>query len=197
MSRWIPTLATALVFAAASCARQEAGPPSPVQFVRERVRVELSEAQTRVVGVYSFKNDSDTACDTGMRYPFPIDRDHLYPITIRVQEERGGVLEPLGFVREGTGIVWRLRFGPRETKVVRVEYVQEILEKKAVYIVTTTKQWMRPIDVAEFEFRVPAALEGVRLSFRPDRSEAVGDTIVHSMTRTKFMPEDDLTVVWE
>lgn len=200
MNRRIAALAAALAMATAlSCAEQEeaAAPPSPVRFVREHVRVEPSERQTRVVGIYSFRNDSDTPCDVGMRYPFPVDRGHLYPMRIRVHEERGGVPEPMGFVRESTGIAWRLRFAPREEKVVRVEYVQEIREKRAVYIVTTTKQWMRPIDLAEFEFRIPATLKGARLSFEPDRSEVVGDTTVYHVALREFMPESDLTVVWE
>ena len=197
MSRRIIPFATALALAAAvSCAKQEAAPPSPVRFVREHVRVEPSEGRTRVVGTYSFRNNSDTACDVGMRYPFPVDRGHLYPLRIRVDEERDRGPEPMGFVREEAGIAWRMRFAPRQEKAVRVEYVQEILEKRAIYIVTTTRQWMRPIDIAEFEFRVPAALEGVRLSFEPDRTEVVGDTVVHRMTRAQFMPESDLTVTW-
>jgi hypothetical protein len=89
MSRRITTLAAVLVLAAAAtCAKEEAGPQSSVKFVREHVRVEPSEERTR--------------------------------------------------------------FAPREEKVVRVEYVQEIREKRAIYIVTTTKQWMRSIDLAEF-----------------------------------------------
>ncbi len=180
-----------------SCAKQEAVPSSPVRFVREYVMVEPSEGWTRVVGIYLFRNDSDTPCGIGMRYPFPIDRGHLYPTRIRVHEERDGVLEPMGFVRENAGIAWRLTFGPREERVVRVEYVQGICERKAIYIVTTTKQWMRPIELAEFEFRVPAALEGVRLSFEPDRTEVVGDTVVYRMARAQFMPDSDLTVTWE
>jgi hypothetical protein len=197
MSRRITTLAAVLVLAAAaSCAKQEAGPQSPVTFVREHVRVEPSEGRTRVVGTYFFRNDSDAPCGVGMRYPFPIDRSHFYPTTIRVHEERDGVPEPMGYVREDTGIAWRLSFAPGEEKVVRVEYVQETREKRAVYIVTTTRQWRRPIDLAEFEFRVPAALEGVRLSFEPDRTEAVGDTVVYRMSVAQFMPESDLTVTW-
>jgi hypothetical protein len=103
----------------------------------------------------------------------------------------------MGFVRESAGVAWRLTFGPREEKAVRVEYVQGIRQRKAIYIVTTTKQWMRPIELAEFEFRVPAALEGVRLSFEPDRTEVLGDTVVYRLARTQFMPDSDLTVTWE
>ncbi len=197
MTRRNAALVLVMAFAAASCAKREAAPSSPVRFVREYVMVEPSEKRTRVVGTYRFRNDSDAACDIGMRYPFPIDRSHLYPTRIRVHEERNGVLEPMGYARETAGIAWRLTFGPREERVVRVEYAQGICERKAIYIVTTTRQWMRPIELAEFEFRVPAALEGVRLSFDPDRTEVVGDTVVYRMARAQFMPDSDLTVTWE
>jgi hypothetical protein len=84
----------------------------------------------------------------------------------------------------------------REEKVVRVDYVQEILRPRAVYIVTTTREWRRPIELAEFEFRIPSALDSVHLSFEPDTRTVVGDTVVYYMRRTDFMPDEDLVVTW-
>lgn len=80
---------------------------------------------------------------------------------------------------------------------MRVEYVQQISRNHAIYIVTTTSQWGEPIELAEFEFRVPRNLEDVELSFEPDRVEDRGDTVVYFMSRTDFMPRSDLEVRWK
>ncbi len=94
------------------------------------------------------------------------------------------------------GYVLTLVFEPREEKVFKVEYVQRIRKPHAVYIVTTTREWERAIEVAEFEFRIPAELDGVELSFEPDRTESRGDTLVHYMRQEQFYPDEDLTVTW-
>jgi hypothetical protein len=190
--------ATALLLAfSVACARQEEAPVSPVRFVSERVIVEVSDGRTRVDGTYVFRNASDVPWNQGMFYPFPIDRDHLYPSQIEVEELRGDTLAPIGFAARDLGVAWALRFGAGEERVVRVEYSQRTLSRRATYIVTTTREWRLPIERAEFVFRVPAALRGVRLSCEPDRVESAGDTVLYFVTRERFMPDEDLVVTWE
>lgn len=189
--------AALLLVCAVACERQEQPPVSPVRFVRERVVVEVAEDHTRVVGTYVFRNTSDGPRDEPMFCPFPIDRGHLYPSQVEVEEQRGDSLAPLGFASRDMGVAWRLWLDAGEERVVRVEYTQRTLARRAVYIVTTTKLWRRPIERAEFEVRVPAALRGVRLSFEPDRVESAGDTVLYLMTREQFMPDEDLVVTWE
>jgi len=168
----------------------------PIHFWREHVRVEPSDGRTRVVGVYYFRNLSDEPVETSILYPFPVDRYHMPPFKVRAWQERNGVFQPMGFTRGDAFIRWKTRFAPHEEKVVRVEYVQEIKRNYAIYIVSTTRQWQRPIEVAEFEFWIPRDLRDATLSFEPDRIDTVGDTIVYFVRETDFFPEEDLTVTW-
>ena len=94
-------------------------------------------------------------------------------------------------------VLWKMEMDPRGETVIRVDYVQDIKRSHAVYIVTTTKEWKRPIELAEFEFRIPPELTDVELSFEPDRSDTVGDTLVLFMARRDFMPDADLVVTWQ
>ncbi len=170
---------------------------NPVRFYREYVTVEPSATRTAVTALYYFRNDSDESSTVGIIYPFPVDRNHLYPFQTKVWEERRDSFEPIGFVRGETDVRWTMSFTPREEKLIKVRYVQEISSNRAIYIVTTTKLWERPIEVAEFEFRIPASFEGVMLSFTPDRTESHGDTIVHYRRYTDFFPDENLTVSWD
>lgn len=199
----ITVLLVALVMV--GCAREENAAPeegsdeplSPVRFYREYVTVEPSQGSTRVSALYYFRNDSDKRVRQGIQYPFPVDRFHLYPRVVRVWEKNGDDLRPMGFVHRDRHVLWRMDLEPREEVVVRVDYRQEIRRPRAVYIVTTTQEWKRPIEVAEFEFRIPAGLDSVRLSFEPDRREVEGDTIVYYVRYDDFMPDEDLTVTWK
>jgi hypothetical protein len=168
-----------------------------VRFYREYVTVEPSATRTTVTALYYFRNDSDESTTVGILYPFPIDRNHLYPFQTKVWEERHGCFEPIGFVRAETDVKWTMSFTPREEKLIKVRYVQEIRKHRAIYIVTTTKLWEQPIEIAEFEFRIPVSFEGVELSFIPDRTESHGDTVVHYKRYTDFFPDEDLTVSWD
>ncbi len=168
----------------------------PIRFYREYVRVEPSPGRTRVVGLYYFRNTSEEPVETGMVYPFPVDRHHMPPFRIRAWEKRGDTFGLIGFVHGDDSIQWRTSFAPGEEKIVRIEYVQEIKRNHAVYIVTTTKAWGEPIELAEFEFRIPAGLDSVEFSFEPDHVESAGDTAVHFLKRTHFFPDSDLTVTW-
>ena len=185
-----------LVLPSCRSAEPEPAALTPLRFHREHVTVEPSDRRVRVVGVYYFRNESDEPLATGIKYPFPVDRNHMMPFRIRVWEETEEGLNPLGFVRANASVNWRMRFAPREERMVRVEYVQEIKKNHAVYIVTTTHAWGRPIELAEFEFRVPAHFEDVALSFEPDRVSVSGDTVVYYMRATDFLPDSDLTVTW-
>ena len=181
-----------------NAATEESGdePLSPIRFYREYVTVEPSEGSTRVSALYYFRNDSDKRVRQGIHYPFPVDRFHLYPGVVRVWEKNGDDLRPMGFVHRERHVLWNMQLEPREEVVIRVDYLQEIRRPRAIYIVTTTQEWKRPIELAEFEFRVPAGLDSVRLSFEPDRREVEGDTIVYYVRYHDFMPDEDLTVTW-
>jgi len=179
-----------------SARRAPSGRESPIRFYREYVTVEPSRDRTRVTGLYYFRNDSDDALSVGILYPFPVDRHHLYPLRIAAWEETDDGLRPMGFSRESAGVRWAMDFSPREEKRIRVRYTQETKKPHAIYIVTTTQKWERPIELAEFEFRIPNSLEGATLSFEPDRSETQGDTLVYFVAWTGFMPDADLVVTW-
>ena len=198
-------LALLLALGLTGCAREESPTPeegsadalSPVRFCREYVTVEPSQGSTRVSALYYFRNDSDRPVKQGIRYPFPVDRFHLYPRVVRVWEKNGDDLRPMGFVHRDRYVLWTMELEAREEKVVRVDYIQEIRRPRAVYIVTSTREWKRPIELAEFEFRIPAGLDSVSLSFEPDRRTVEGDTIVYYMRHTEFMPDADLVVTWK
>ncbi len=183
----------------ASCDR--AGPepeavPGPVSFWREYVVVEPSDGRTRVVGDYYFRNTTDDTVAIGVSYPFPVDAYHAIPSKVRAWSLDGEQPAPFGFVNDGNAIRWRMEFEPREERRFRVEYVQATPRGRARYIVMTTRLWGKPIELAEFEFRVPASLGNVELSFEPDRVEMRGDTTFYYMKRSPFMPDRDLEVRW-
>jgi hypothetical protein len=191
-----------LAAASVSCSRSNeeehsAAQTSPIRFYREYVKVEPAPGSAKVTALYYFRNASDRKVHQDIFYPFPVDRFELYPRVIRVYQKTSDGLRPMGFSQHEAGVLWSMTFQPLEAETVKVVYVQDIKRPRAKYIVTTTRFWQRPIERAEFEFRVPASLDSVRLNFKPDTETVSGDTVVYYMRQDAFMPDEDLIVTWK
>lgn len=182
----------------ASCAGppESAPEPGPVHFFAEDVRVTVLPGRLLVRGLYAFRNESGETVAMGIRYPFPVDEAHAFPDTIHVSNASLDPTVPLSFTSSESSILWPMEFAPDEEQYVVVEYSQALSDRRATYIVTTTAAWARPIDVAEFRFRVPKNLGQVALSFTPDAVEDRGDTLVYRLSEERYLPETDLQIVW-
>lgn len=187
-----------ILIALASCSSEPEAPHStgPVHFCEEDVTVAPSVGRVRVAGLYSFRNETDRLVEMGIAYPFPVDECHAFPDSVSVTELRDGEPVTIAFSERPASVFWRMRFDGRETRRVRVEYSQALARNRAVYIVTTTAAWGRPIDVAEFHIEVPRGLRDVRLSFSPDTVEDRGDTIVYHLREEGFLPDSDIKIEW-
>jgi len=196
----IVAAAALLALSLGSCGQTGPGPNAvrgPVRFYREFVIVEVAEGRTSVEGRYYFRNASDDSVEASMSYPFPVDAHHSPPTNIELFRVEGDTLWPMGFRQRQDHIIWRMRMTPRGEQQALVRYSQRTPRGRAKYIVTTTRLWDEPIELAEFEFRVPVTLRGVQTSFEPETVATRNDTVFYRVSWTGFMPDQDLEVRWE
>ncbi|MBD3368386.1 MAG: hypothetical protein GF405_09500 [Candidatus Eisenbacteria bacterium] len=170
--------------------------PPPVHFYREYVTIEPSERACRVDGLYFLRSVADRPLELGIEYPFPVGARSTFPYNIRLYDVTDEGERAIGYVTEDTSIRFRMRFEPEEERTFRVRYAQQIRGGSATYIVTTTRLWERPIELAEFEIRIPPELEDVTLSIGPDSTWTRGDTTVHYVRETAFYPDEDILISW-
>ena len=192
--------AAALAITPMACTRTGPGDATtsgPVSFYREHVTVRPSEGRTRVAGHYYFRNTTSESVEVAIGYPFPVDAHHAPPSIVEVWRISVDETDPVGFHRGDSHARWRMNLAPMQEQHFFVRYVQRTSLRHAVYIVTTTQEWGEPIELAEFEFRIPAALGDVRLSFEPDSMAVQADTLVYYASWKDFMPDSDLEVWWE
>jgi len=196
-----------VVLASVSCRRAE--PQSPVHFAREEIAMDVRSGTLEVRGVYHFTCSAKEPLVASLFYPFPLDSTHLYPDSIEVrmpndaapltlalsQREREGVR--VSFVRQDSGVSFRMRFQPNAEDSFFAYYRQPLKVNSATYIVTTTRKWKRPIDLAQFRVTVPADLKDVSLTFKPDSVVTSDSTVSYFFTRKKFFPDKDVTVTWK
>ncbi len=175
-----------VLLAATSC--RKPGPTGPVHFAREEIALDVRPETLEVRGMYHFTNSAREPLVASMFYPFPLDSAHTYPDSIDILQH--------GFQKQDSGVSFRMHFKPGAEDSFFAYYRQPLKVKSATYIVTTTRKWKRPIDLAQFRVTVPAGFGDVKLTFKPDSAVKSDSTVTYHFTRKRFFPDRDVTVTW-
>lgn len=142
----------------------------------------------RVSANYHFRNLTRQPVTALILYPFPLDSTHAWPDSI--------VIPGYGFQLADSGVTFLMRLRPNAEDSFRVFYRQPLHGSSARYIVTSTKHWKRPIDLARFRVSVTPDLPGVRLNYQPDSATRSDSALVFWFARQTFYPDEDVVVTW-
>ncbi len=193
-SRFKLTLVATLVIYAAAWALTDL-PPSPLRFTDERIVMTVTDRNCDINGWYKFRNVSPFPRSTRFFYPFPL-HDADYPDLIEAFWLQGGAKKPLEFKKLSDGISYRLKVpGSGETQFV-IHYRQKLHAKRAVYIVTTTQSWRRPLDSAIFEIHHPAHWENVRYTYPGKVMKSDGQSVFRLIEWHHYMPRKEIEMTW-
>lgn len=165
-----------------------------LRFVRENIDVSVVMPDTiRVRGEYFFTTP-DSVVTMKLFYPFPVDSHSLYPHAISV--EKGASREKASFDRGSRGILFSVSARRGDTSCVTIVYEQRVTTNSARYILTTTKNWGKPLINSRYTVSVPSDVTLDYLSYECDSVAVRGDLRVYSFYKKRFMPERDLMFVW-
>jgi hypothetical protein len=165
---------------------------SAVHFAAERVEITVGADEIAVVGTYHLLNASGGATRALIEYPILSGPDRPAPNEITVNGQTFSVDPSAG----GNAARFPVSFPARGLVGFEVRYVQRHTERRAGYMVTSALSWPGPIGRAVFVVRYPAALGKVQLSYRPDSTRRVGDSVEHVIVRQPFRPDRELTISW-
>ncbi len=169
--------------AAISCFCSQA---PPIDFFKEDVTIEVTGAAVRVTGVYYFKNLTDVGKRVRFYYPFPVDSNHDFPDTIRIEYP---------FETDSAGIYFWLSIGPNSIDSFVISYEQQVKEPLFRYITTTTHEWKRPIKEAEFTIIAPETL-AINANYAFSEPVEIDGYRHYSIPVSNFLPDEDLIIRW-
>ncbi|OYD14777.1 hypothetical protein CH330_07655 [candidate division WOR-3 bacterium JGI_Cruoil_03_51_56] len=164
-------------------------PAAPVHFAREEVALSINHGCIETRGKYHFTSSAKKRLLARMFYPFPIDSVQNYPDSIGISRSR--------FTYSDSGLSFTLKLRPRSEDSFSAYYRQTLKGNSARYIVTTTRKWKRPIDLARFQITVPARFRNVRLNYKSDSVRTTDSIITYFFARCKFFPSEDVIISWE
>ncbi len=166
----------------------------PLDFVSETIDIVVGEGSFTVTGHYRLRFNDPSLRYMPLNYPFPVDAHMHFPERVTVTGNDSARELPVEEIRELNAVMFTVR--PAVSDSFTVTYTQKTEAARACYILTTTASWGEPLESAVFTVTVPESFRNVELSYKPDRMEKRGDTIVYTIDNTDFMPDRDLVITW-
>lgn len=170
-----------------------------VDFVYEKIILEIEPRELTVTGLYRFQNRFPFDVTLPMLYPFPVDEYQDFPHQISAKSITAEEEQPLEFAwrRNDNAIRLNVSAEGKSSAEMRVTYSQRLKGKQARYILTTTKAWGRPLKSADYQLILSENLKINSISFPFDRAQNVAGKRYYFLHKENFMPDVDLIIRWE
>ncbi len=165
-----------------------------LQFFREKIELFVHETHSRVKGTYYFKNTGERLVSKTLYYPFPVRPSLPYPENVSVLDSLKN--KKISCEHQNSGIIFRIDVPAKSVVIYVVEYTQRTPKQKMEYILTTTGEWGRSLELAEYVVVLPRALQLIRHSLDFNVVKKFSDKVVYYSRKTNFRPAENLIIQW-
>jgi hypothetical protein len=163
------------------------------EFAGEEVTITLEPERARVAGVYRFHNPGTEPETLKVRYPFARGPEFGEPENVVVADAAGTALS-YGWQRGD--VEFELAVPPGGEACVSVSYEQDCYADKFTYILTSTREWRRPIDEVAFVVEAPYQLAPMECPYKLEEAAAREGLVRYEFHHENFYPDVDLTLHW-
>lgn len=163
-------------------------------FFREYITVELSNEYVEINGVYDLRNNSGNPQNINLFYPFPIDSMYNEVSNVYAFETtKDSTLNRLMKINK-KGAMVKLEIDARSVKTLYIGYQQKLNGHKAEYILTTTKNWGKPLESSQIELIVPNNIKVESISYQAKDTLVSDDKTHYFIHELNFMPVKNFIV---
>lgn len=171
-----------------------AGYPQTIRFSSEKLEFLIGDNSVALTGKYSFQNLHDRPVAQPLIYPFVITEDLPFPDSVDVRLENG---RPEHFSKGKEFISFIVEIPPKSESTIEVYYRQPVKKNRFEYILTTTRNWQKPLDSADFLIRVPEFYDLAELSFPYERIDTTAGFYIYRLHFEDFYPDKNLIFAWQ
>ena len=172
---------------------------SPVDFFMEDITLTVSDSAAAISSIYYFRNNQDYTGLFPVAFPFYVDSFSLYPDTIAAYTIYDTDTLPISIRRDPARNMAILKIPLKAHRVTcwHLDYQQQIRTTRAVYIITSTASWGKPLEDATYRFIVPFNYNNIVTWPEPDTIIRQDDYFEYISHKTDFMPHRDMEIKWK
>jgi hypothetical protein len=160
-----------------------------ISFSRENLTFRIEDSFFYLNGTYFLRNEKAQSHEVTLFYPFPV--DSLYgEVDSIILFNMNSNKEIKEYRTVPKGILFEIRVD--SVTCLHISYRQKLLGNQARYILTTTRQWRKPLEEARYQLLVPQSLQIVTFSYPPDHMEETDGYTVYFWEKKSFLPGKDL-----
>lgn len=170
-----------------------------VDFFQEEITLYVSDSVASVDGIYYFRNNTSKDFNMPVLFPFYIDSLSLFPHQIEASVFDDGIEKELPYKNRANfnGISMKIPLKANDITVWRLNYQQKIKAKRAVYIITSTAAWQKPLELATYYFIVPETFTDIEVWPEQDTAYSENGMKVYKSVRRDFMPLQEMKISWK
>lgn len=183
-----------LFIAHASCGFISLYAQSP-QFVDEMIEVRVYGEYCTVVGTYSFKNHGTSDASWTVFYPLLNNADLPFPDSLFVMNIE--TKDTVTVTAARNGISYSISVPASKTRKYKVYYRQRTPARRMEYILTSTRQWGRPLERATFSIIIPDSFLLASISIPFNDVENRWNERVYHIRKNNFLPRNNLVIRWK
>jgi len=171
----------------------------PVDFFQEEITLVVTDSTASVKGIYHFRNNTDRDFDMPVAFPFYTDSLNSFPhfIEAYIEKEDGKQVLPHRQLTKFAGISLKIPLQAGQEMTWNLDYTQKIGSKRAVYIITSTAAWKKPLERATYTFIAPANFADITTWPAPDTSIVINGIRSIISHKQNFMPTRDMEIFWK
>jgi hypothetical protein len=170
-----------------------------VEFFKEEVTLTVNDSASVVSGIYYFRNNQDYTGVFPVAFPFHIDSLSLYPDSMSAYFVNDTDTLPIGIRSDKSRkmAVLNIPLISKQVTCWHFDYSQKISSSRAVYIITSTASWGKPLEDAIYRFIVPAKFKNITVWPDADTIIIHENYLEYLSHKTNFMPRRDMEIKWE
>ena len=175
-------------------------PTSSVDFYQEEITLTVDDSLARVEGVYHFRNNTGHDLVKPVIFPFYIDSVTQYPHEIEVfYIDSIGERQNIEFKErpERGCIAIRIPLAANPENIWYLNYGQKISSKRAVYIITSTATWKKPLEQGTYTFITPQYFNEVTVWPEADTIYTTDSLTYRQCAKQSFMPMREMEIIWK
>lgn len=164
-------------------------------FYRENINISVKDSIVEVAGYYYLFNNDVDDIKIALAYPFPINKDLKFPSVVSVFDNTHKNKIP--YRKREKSISFPVPISALDSTIVLINYTQVCTNKNFEYILTSTRLWGKPLELAEFTIEIDSNLRLLSHSYDFDSTYTNKDKIYYYFKRENFLPNENINLKWE